>query len=74
MDFPGDFNEALDNDDTILATEVDAQTGTAGDTIFEKQMNVTEQDQTGELNLCSAVEIKDPSLSSTGDSSENDSD
>ena len=32
FDFPEDFIEAPANDDTILATEVDAQTGTTGDT------------------------------------------
>ena len=37
-------------------------------------MDVTEQDQTDEVDLGSAVEIRDPSLSSTSDSSGNYSD
>ena len=66
---PGDFNEALDKDDTILAADVGTQTDSAVDTILEELVNVTEQDQVG-----STVEIKDLTASSPVVNSVEDSD
>ena len=67
--FPGDFNEALDNDDAILAADVGTQADSAVDTIHEELVNDAEQDQADNLNVGSTVEIKDPSPSSPIDSS-----
>ena len=53
---------------------MDTQTGKAGNKILKELMDVTEQDQTDEVDPGSAVEIRDPSLSSTSDSLENDTD
>ena len=74
LNFPGDFDEAHHDDDTILAEEQDAQTGPVGDKILEELMHVNEQGQAEEAGPGSTVHIRHPSFSSTSDSSGGDSD
>ena len=70
LNFPGDFDEAHDDDDdTILAVEEDTQTGTTGDKILEALMHINEQSQTEEAGPGSTVHIRHPSLFSTSGSS-----
>ena len=71
---PGDVDETLDDDNTILADEQDAQVGSAGDEILEKLLNIAEEDQVGEMDPGSTVHIRHASMSSISDTSGGDSD